>query len=124
MLYGGVAQANEGAEATPGGRFLYLADEHGFAGVFAIRELATRWPGSEGRGTPDAIAIHADNGPDSLALAVTVGHTRVTPIPIAPDGPNALFYQMRGTLELSGRLFGTRVQETGDGFFETWTRGR
>lgn len=124
VLYGGVAQENEGAEATPGGRFLYLADEHGFAGVFAIRDLTTRWPGPEGQGTPDAIAIHADNGPDSLSLAVTVGHTRVTPIPIAPDGPNALFYQMRGTLELSGRLFGTEVQESGDGFFETWTRDR
>ncbi len=124
VLYGGVAQENENSEATPGGRFLYLADEHGFAGVFAIRQLTTRWPDQEGRRTPDAIAIHADNGPDSLVLSVTVGHTRATPIPIAPDGPDALFYQMRGTLELSGRLFGTDVQERGDGFFETWIRGR
>ena len=124
LLYGGVAQENEGAEPTPGGRFLYLADQHGFAGVFAIRDITTLWPGPEGQGTPDAIAIHADNGPDSLALSVSVGHTRVTPIPIAPDGPNALFHQMRGTLELSGRLFGAEVQESGDGFFETWTRGR
>lgn len=125
VLYGGVArEADADANATQGGRFLYLADEHGFAGVFTIRELITRWPGREGRRAPDAIAIHADNGMDSLALSVAVGHTRVTPVPIAPDGPNALFYQMRGTLELSGRLFGAQVQERGDGFFETWTRGR
>lgn len=124
VLYGGVAQENGNPEATPAGRFLYVADEHGFAGIFAIRDLTIRWPVQEGQGTPGAIAIHADNGPDSLALGVTVGHTRVTPIPIAPDGPDALFYQMRGTLELSGRLFGTEVQERGDGFFETWIRGR
>ncbi len=124
VLYGGVAQENDDSDATQGGRFLYLADEHGFAGVFTIRDITTRWPGSAGRGTPDAITIHADNGPDSLALSVTVGHTGVTPIPIAPEGPDALFYQMRGTLELSGRLFGTEVHESGDGFFETWIRGR
>ena len=124
VLYGGVAQQQQDAGVTQGGRFLQLVDEHGFAGVFAIREITTRWPGREGRGAPEAIAIRADNGPDSLVLDVTVGHTRVTPIPIAPDGPNALFFQMRGTLEVSGRLFGARVRETGDGFFETWTRGR
>ena len=125
VLYGGVAQEADGdANATQGGRFLYLADEHGFAGVFTIRELTTLWPGQEGQGTPDAITIHADNGPDSLALSVTIGHTRATPIPIAPDGPDALFYQMRGTLQLSGRFFATKVQERGDGFFETWIRGR
>lgn len=124
VLYGGVAQEGRDGVVAPGGRFLYLADEHGFAGVFAIREIATRWPGREGRGAPEAVAIRADNGPDSLTVDVTVGHTRVTPIPIAPDGPNALFFQMRGTLELSGRVFGARVRESGDGFFETWTRGR
>lgn len=125
VLYGGVArETGADANAIQGGRFLYLADEHGFAGVFTIRELTTLWPGQEGRRTPDAIVIHADNGPDSLALSVTVGRTQVTPGPVAQDGPPALFYQMRGTLELSGRLFGTEVQERGDGFFETWTRGR
>ncbi|MDE2982657.1 MAG: hypothetical protein OXU74_15815 [Gemmatimonadota bacterium] len=125
VLYGGVARETDAdANATQGGRFLYLADEHGFAGVFTIRELSTRWRGQEGQGTPGAIAIHAINGPDSLALSVTVGHTQVTTGPVAQDGPPALFYQMRGTLELSGRLFGTEVQERGDGFFETWTRGR
>ncbi|MDE2784581.1 MAG: hypothetical protein OXK77_16630 [Gemmatimonadota bacterium] len=125
VLYGGIARETDGdANATQGGQFLYLADEHGFAGVFTIRELITLWPGREGQGTPAAIAIHADNGPDSLALSVTVGHTQVTLGPVAQDGPPALFYQMRGTLELSGRLFGTEIQESGDGFFETWTRGR
>ena len=125
MLYGGVVRETDAdANATQGGRFLYLADEHGFAGVFTIRELNTLWPGPAGRRTPDAISIHASNGPDSLALSVTVGHTQVTNGPVAQDEPPALFYQMRGTLELSGRLFGAQVQERGDGFFETWTRER
>ncbi|MCY3612549.1 MAG: hypothetical protein OXH51_13555 [Gemmatimonadetes bacterium] len=125
VLYGGVVRETDAdAHATQGGRFLYLADEHGFAGVFTIRELTTLWPSQEGRRAPDAIAIHADNGPDSLALSVAVGHTQVTTGPVAQDGPPAFFYQMRGTLELSGRLFGNEIQERGDGFFETWTRGR
>lgn len=125
VLYGGVVRETDAdANATQGGRFLYLADEHGFAGVFTIRELTTLWPSQEGRRAPDAIAIHADNGPDSLALSVAVGHTQVTTGPVAQDGPPALFYQMRGTLELSGRLFGNEIRERGDGFFETWTRGR
>lgn len=125
VLYGGVAREEADSDATQGGRFLYLADEHGFAGVFSIRELSTRWPGSEGEGSPDAIVIHAVNGPDSLALSVTIDHTQITSIPVAAaDAPDALFYQMRGKLELSGRIFGTEVDESGDGFFETWTRGR
>ena len=124
VLYGGVAQQNGDSAETQGGRFLYVTDEHGFAGVFSIREITTLWPGNEGLGAPEAIAIRADNGPDSLALSVAVGHSRATPVPIAADGPDALFFQMRGTLELSGSLLGREVQATGDGFFETWIRGR
>lgn len=125
VLYGGVARMGEDAEVNQGGRFLYLADSHGFAGVFTIRELTTRWPVREGEGQPDSIAIHAVNGPDSLALTVTVGHTQVTSVPVAAVADlDARFYQMRGTLELSGRLFGNEFHESGEGFFETWTRGR
>ena len=125
VLYGGVARTGEGAEVTQGGRFLYLTDPHGFAGAFTIRELTTRWPVREGEGHPDSIAIHAVNGPDSLTLSVTVGHTQVTSVPVAAvDDLDARFYQMRGTLELSGRLFGNEFHESGEGFFETWTRGR
>ncbi len=116
VLYGGVARETEGS------RFLYLADEHGFAGVFTIRELATRWPGAVGRGTPEGIVIHAVNDPDSLALNVTVDHAHVTSIPVDEGATDALFYQMRGTLEMSGRVSGREVGERGDGFFETWTR--
>ena len=125
VLYGGVARTGEDSEVTQGGRFLYLADSHGFAGVFTIRELTTRWPVREGEGQPDSIAIHAVNGPDSLTLSVTVGHTQVTSVPVAAVADlDARFYQMRGTLELSGRLFGNEFHESGEGFFETWTRSR
>lgn len=125
VLYGGVARMGEDAEVTQGGRFLYLADSNGFAGVFTIRELTTRWPVREGEGQPDSIAIQAVNGTDSLTLRVTVGHTQVTSVPVAAVADlDARFYQMRGTLELSGRLFGNEFHESGEGFFETWTRGR
>ena len=124
VLYGGVTRTGEGPEVARGGRFLYLADEDGFAGVFTIREISNRWPGAEGEGSPEAVAIHAVNGRDSLALNVSMDHAHVTAVPVFRQGSDALFHQMRGTLELSGRLFGDAVRETGDGFFETWTRGR
>lgn len=123
VLYGGVARTEEGGGTTLGGRFLYLADSHGFAGVFTVSELVTRWPGPEGRGNPESIGIHAVNGRDSLALRVTIGHTQVTRVPVAAaDEGDARFYQMRGTAELTGRLGGAEVRARGDGFFETWTR--
>ena len=140
VLYGGVARGGpetEGAaeerldapgvdpaEPQRAGSFLYLADEHGFAGVFSIREIATRWPGAPGLGSPSDILVRAVNGADSLALRVTVGHARATSVPVAAAAGSALFHQMRGTARLTGRLGGAEVEAAGEGFFETWTRGR
>ena len=136
VLYGGVTPAVEGGppdagsadadattdDATAGPRFLYLADDKGFAGVFPIRRLTTNWPDSGRRTAPESISILATSGADSLVLSVTVGHTRATSVPVWVDRPTALFFQMRGTATLTGRLRNTLVSEVGDGFFETWTR--
>ncbi len=121
VLYGGVGDGDpEGGAAGP--RILYLADAHGFAGIFPIRRLATWRPDDDGRAAPDSISILATSGADSLELAVAVGHSRATPVPVRADGPAALFFQIRGWATLSGRLRGEPVRSAGDGFFETWTR--
>ncbi len=121
VLYGGVSDGDPDRGAM-GPRILYVTDELGFAGIFPIRRLTTWWPDGDARTAPDSISILAANGADSLVLSVEVGHTRVTPVPIAADGPAARFFQMRGSAALSGRLRGSLVSASGDGFFETWTR--
>lgn len=122
VLYGGVSDGDPDRGAT-GPRILYLTDEHGFAGILPIRRLATWWPdGGDRRAAPDSISILATSGADSVALKVEVGHSRVTPVPVGLGGSTALFFQMRGSAALSGRLRGMPVDVVGDGFFETWTR--
>ena len=119
VLYGGVSDGDRGAT---GPRILYLTDADGFAGILSIRRLTTWWPDGDARTAPDSISILATSDADSLELTVTVGHSRATPVPIRMDGPPALFFQMRGSATLSGRLRGASVRASGDGFFETWGR--
>ena len=121
VLYGGVSDGNRDRGAT-GPRILYLTDVDGFAGILSIRRLTTWWPDGDQRTAPDSISILATSDADSLELTVTVSHSRATPVPIRMDGPPALFFQMRGSATLSGRLRGASVRAGGDGFFETWTR--
>ena len=123
VLYGGVRDGAREQGAT-GPRILYLTDGNGFAGIFPIRRLSMHWPGDGLRTAPDSISILAASGTDSLVLRVAVGHVRATPVPVQVDSPGALFFQMRGAAILSGRLRDSVVQGEGDGFFETWTRGR
>ncbi len=126
VLYGGVSLTRAGgtgetepAPDAPGGpRFLYLADEHGFAGVLPVRRIDTSWPGTGPGHAPDSIVVVATDGADSLTLRVTVRHARNTRVPIAQG--DALFFQMRGGATLAGRLQGASLEEWGDGFFETW----
>ena len=121
VLYGGVTDGDRERAAT-GPRIFYLTDDMGFAGIFPIRSLTTQRPGGGRQTAPESISILATSGADSLELHVAVGHTRATPVPVWVDSPTALFFQMRGTVMLSGRLRGAAVRGEGDGFFETWTR--
>lgn len=129
VLYGGIASSDgprptmdKPPDETDGPRILYLADDNGFAGILPIRRLSVERPGGDTRTAPESIAILATNGADSLTLSVTIGHARSTQVPVAAGTPDPLFFQMRGTAVLSGRLRGSAIHETGDGFFETWTR--
>ena len=115
ILYGGVAKTERGQ----GSRFLYVADGDGFGGVYAIRHLAVEWS-IDSDPTPRLISVVAGRGRDSLRLEVEVRHRRVTGLPVEGLEGAALFYQLRGRAELSGRLGGSPVREAGEGFFETW----
>lgn len=121
VLYGGVSDGNLGRTAS-GPRILYLTDDHGFAGILSIRRLTTWWPDGDRSAAPDSISMLATSGADSVELKVEVRHSRVTPVPVEGAGPAALFFQMRGSATLSGRLRGAPILGQGDGFFETWTR--
>ena len=120
VLYGGVGEGDRERGAI-GPRIVYLTDADGFAGILPIRRLTTWWPDGDGRVAPDSITILATGGADSVMLSVDVGHTRATPVPVRVDDPAALFFQMRGSATLTGRLRGARIRANGDGFFETWT---
>jgi len=117
VLYGGVAQEGR----TEGSHFLYLADDEGFAGIYSIREVRTRWsePDAATR-TPQTISVFATQGRDSVHIEIDVGHTHVTDLPTGSASGSLSLYQMRGTARLSGRLRGAEISETGEGFFETW----
>ena len=117
ILYGGVQR-----DDADGGRFLFVVDSLGLRGVLPIRELEYQWsdvPIDGGaRMKPESFRLLAARGSDSLSLRVSVEHLRTTP----REEDGAYFHQMRGAAEVHGSLLGEPVEETGAGFFETWTR--
>lgn len=148
VLYGGVRRG-AGPDAVTGGRFLFLADSLGFAGLWPLDEVKHRWPDSGGfsvvgvesadggvdsapcrfdeertwrAGEGPRIETTVSRGGDSLQLRVEVLHAKATP-PEDEAGADACFYQMMGDALLEGRVRGGTVRDSGRGFFETWERG-
>lgn len=117
ILYGGVERDEAG-----GGRFLFVVDSLGLRGVLPIRDIEYEWAdgrtGAHGPRRPSGFRLLAARGADSLAMRVSVEHLRTTP----REEDGAYFHQMRGAAEVRGSLLGEPVNETGAGFFETWTR--
>ena len=117
ILYGGVERDDAG-----GGRFLFVVDSLGLRGVLPIRELEYEWAegrnGSRGPRQPIGFRLLAARSSDSLAMRVSVEHLRTTP----REEDGAYFHQMRGIADVRGSLLGEPVNESGSGFFETWTR--
>lgn len=116
LLYGGVTQSDGAA----GARFLYLADSTGFGGIVPIRDVVVSWDESEPR-RPTDVSVWAVRGSDSIHVRAAVDHWRATDLPVS-DGPGARFFQLRGPFQLEGTLGGEVLEESGEGFFETWSR--
>jgi len=129
VLYGGVRSGDGGAPAPAdgagvGSRFVFLADELGFAGLYPVDTLVhrrARGPGDRER-RPVSVRVRAGRGDDSVRLDVRVDHVRASRRdPSRPRRPEeSVFFQMEGRAELGGRLRGRDVRGEGPGFFETW----
>jgi len=119
ILYGGVERG-----AAGGGRFLFVVDSLGLRGVLPIRDIEYEWSDAgtypDGGRRPSGFRLRAARGADSLGLRVSVEHVRTTP----REEDGAYFHQMRGVAEVSGSLLDEPVNESGTGFFETWTRDK
>ncbi|NNK48934.1 MAG: serine hydrolase [Gemmatimonadetes bacterium] len=126
ILYGGVQRAEPSDETRPvqaANRFLFAVDSLGLRGVLPVQSIRYEWPSGEPRDghspSPRSFILRAGRAGDSLVVRVLVDHARVTP----RDTDGALFHQMRGSASLSGRLLGIALEDSGAGFFETWTSG-
>ena len=144
LLYGGVTRSEAGvgtgaatgpdvaaARGTDaiGGRFAFLADSLGFAGLLTLDTLRHRWAGGGEDRRPIGLRFRASGLPGELAGEVDVEHARWSPGGgVAADAPEAdavrRFWQMRGTVDLRGVLIGDSLAVAGEGFFETWTSSR
>jgi beta-lactamase class A len=126
ILYGGVQRADLSDQKHPGqaaNRFLFAVDSLGLRGVLPVRSIRYEWPVGEPRDghspSPGSFTLRAGRAGDSVVVRVRIDHARVTP----RDTDGALFHQMRGSASVSGRLLGIALEESGSGFFETWTQG-
>ncbi|MDT8436592.1 MAG: serine hydrolase [Gemmatimonadota bacterium] len=130
ILYGGVRRhATEpgGTQAAEGRRFLFAVDSLGLRAVLPVRSIAyeIRKPDEQGGrpAPPAAFRLEAGDGDERLVMTAAVDHARVSRRSEEDTGPDR-FVQMRGAVEVSGRLQGEAVEARGEGFFETWLRVR
>jgi hypothetical protein len=118
LLYGGVYAA--GAVTSP--FFLTLVDSLGVRQVLRFGRIEYRG-GRPAEGAPGAVAptgfsLVGTRGGDSVTLTVRVDHALATEM--AASTFRRLFFQMRGRFTLRGRVAGTAVSDSGQGFFETY----
>jgi hypothetical protein len=123
FLYGQV-QAPDSATA-PEPFFLALVDSLGVRQVLLASpiEYAGSRPLATGRGVtaPERFEFRAGRGRDSVQVRVTVREAAGTLM--GTGGFRRYFLQMRGRFRLSGSIGGAAIEESGDGFFETWRTG-
>lgn len=128
VLYGGV-HGPAGEEARRRGmRFLgYVVDSLGVAAVVEPEEMV--YYGTRtlvfGRDTIDAprwLRWTATGASDSLRAEIDLRHVALSRLTLGAD-ENVLFAQMQGTMRISGRIGGRRIDEQGPGFFETYLSG-
>jgi hypothetical protein len=120
FLYGQV-QAPDSATA-PEPFFISLVDSLGVRQVLLARTIEYRGARALASGTgvsaPTGFEFVAIRGGDSVRVEVEVREAAGTLM--GTSGFRRYFLQMRGQFRLTGSLGGTAINETGDGFFETW----
>jgi hypothetical protein len=120
LLYGQVQAPDSAALSQP--FFFALVDSLGVRQV--LRAQSIRYQGAQplvngGSVTaPESFEFLAARGADSVQVMVEVREAVGTRM--AASGFQRYFLQMRGRFRLSGTIGGRALEETGDGFFETW----
>ena len=120
LLYGQVQVPDSAATREP--FFVFLVDSLGVRQVLRSQriEYTGAMPLANGGGVPapTAFTFLAARGEDTVRVRVDVREAAGTLM--GTSGFRRYFLQMRGTFHLAGVMGGTPVEESGDGFFETW----
>lgn len=120
FLYGRVQAPDSAGSGEP--FFFALVDSLGIRQV--LRSPAIRYEGAmplANGGTvtaPRSFEFRASRGADTVQVRVEVREAAGTLM--GTSGFRRYFLQMRGRFRLSGVIGGVPVEESGDGFFETW----
>lgn len=126
LLYGGVygpgRTGSAGGPAITSPFFLALVDSLGVRQVLRFGQIAYDGAqpaaGESGATAPRTFMLIGTRGADSVRLSVDVEQALATDMRAASF--RRTFLQMRGRFELSGKLAGREVSDTGSGFFETY----
>jgi hypothetical protein len=120
LLYGQVQAPDSGLTSQP--FFVSLVDSLGVRQV--LRAQSIRYEGDQplvnggGISGPESFEFTAGRDADTVRVRVQVREAVGTLM--GTSGFRRYFLQMRGSFQLTGTIGGIRIEEQGDGFFETW----
>lgn len=122
LVYGGVLTSDSLATSTRTPYFLAAVDSAGVRQILRFGRIDYRGNKSviDGVPVPGELSLVATRESDTVRLRARVLHAQVT---TSGFGTKA-FLQMRGAFEVSGRLLGLVVADSGLGFFETFVDRR
>ncbi|MEO5826954.1 MAG: ABC transporter permease [Gemmatimonadales bacterium] len=124
LVYGGVRESGNHAEAGSAPFFIALVDSLGVRQVYRFARIeASDFQPVKGQAAvqaPGSLRIVAARYADTVVVAVKVLDVHATQL--GNEGPGRVFLQMRGEWTISGSAAGELVSDRGTGFFETWIR--
>jgi hypothetical protein len=124
LLYGRVQSADSASAAQP--LFVYVTDSLGFAGLFRPKEIVYEDRrririGDRDLMVPSRATMVDVRGDDTLRVELTIEDAAATDTRSAGRGlGRPYFIQMKGVMQISGRVGGRLLSGKGSGFFETY----
>jgi hypothetical protein len=124
LLYGGVLNESRDTASGASPFFLALFDSLGVLQVYRFSHITQRGSlaarGARGIEAPASLHLVARRESDTLRLDIQVVDAQASRS--GAGGFGRWFLQLRGEFALEGTAAGTRVRETGKGFFETYVK--
>ena len=124
LLYGGVLAQSRDTASGASPFFLALFDSLGVLQVYRFSRVLQRGVmvarGAAGVSAPASLHLVARRESDTLRLDIRVLDAQASRS--SAGGFGRWFLQLRGEFTLEGNAAGTRVRETGKGFFETYVK--